>query len=94
MPIILHDPTVPSNIHLLQPVYQGHTQNNNLLAILEDDVPDDNNDNIADDLTIQAANCTNGTTLSTSLQQVCQPARCNNTPMVLTNPNASPVHDL
>jgi hypothetical protein len=95
MPTTLHDPTMPSSICLLQPVHQQHTQNNNPFAIFADNAPDNNgNDNIADDLTIQADNCTNDATLSTSLQWVHQPARRNNTLMILTNPHASPVHDL
>jgi hypothetical protein len=92
----LHDPTAPSNIWILQPVHQWHTRTNNPFAILEDDTPDDDNDNITDNLTVtvQAENCTNGTKLGTSLQQLCLPASCMNTPMVLTNPHASPAHDL
>jgi hypothetical protein len=75
-------------------MHQQHTRSNNPLAILEDDAPDNNNDNIADDITVQADNCTNGAMLGTSLQLVCQPARHSKTLTVLTNPIASPVHDL
>jgi hypothetical protein len=94
MPTSSRDPTAPTNICLLQPVHQGYTESNNRHAIFEDNAPDNNNANIADDLTVQANNCINGTTLGTSLQLVRQSARHSNTPMVLTNPHASTVHDL
>jgi hypothetical protein len=94
MPTTLHDPTAPSNYPLLQPVNQCHTQSNNLFAILEDNTPDKDNNNIADNLTVYANNRTNGANLSTSLQQVRPLARRKNTPTVLINPHASLVHDL
>ncbi len=94
MPNTLHDPTAPANIQLLQPVHQRHTWSNNLFAILEDDAPYNDDDNIADNLTVQANNCTNGATLGTSLQLVRQPARRSYTSIVLTNHHASTVHDL
>jgi hypothetical protein len=88
MPTTSHDPTTPSNVQLFQPVHQRHTQSNNVFAILEDDAPDNDNDNIADNLTVQADNRTNDTMLGTPLQQLRQPRKCNNTPMVLTSPHA------
>jgi hypothetical protein len=94
MPTTLHDPKAPASIKLLQPVHQQHTQSNNPFAILEDDALDDNDDSIADNITVQANKCTNGATLGTSLQLVRQPARRSNTPMVSTNPISSLVHDL
>ena len=83
-----------SNIQLLQPVHQRHTRSNNLFVILEDNAPDNDDNNIIDNLTVQANDCTNGATLGTSLQLLRQPTRRSNTPTVLTNPHASPIHDL
>ncbi len=58
MPTTLHDPTAPASTQLLQPVHQQHTQSNNPFAILEDNAQDDNNDSIADNITVQANNRT------------------------------------
>jgi hypothetical protein len=89
MPTTSHDPTAPSTIHLLQPIHQQHTQNNNLLAILEDYAPDNNDESITDDITIQAINQKLGATLSFFLQQISELTRCTDTQMVSTNPNSS-----
>jgi hypothetical protein len=59
MPTASHDPTSPANIQLLQPVHQQHTQSNNLFAILEDNTPVGDNNNIVDNITVQTNNCTN-----------------------------------
>jgi hypothetical protein len=72
----------------------SNTRSNNLLAILEDYDPGNDDDEIADNLTVQASNRTYDTTLGISRQQLRQPAWHRTTPMVLSNPLASPVHDL
>ncbi len=87
MPTTSHDPTAPSNIHILQPIHQQHTQNSNPFAILEVYTPDDDNNSIADDITIQARNQTNGATLSPSFQRVSKPTRRINTQTNVTNPH-------
>jgi hypothetical protein len=94
MPTTSHDPTTPSNIHLLQPIHQQHTQSNKPFVILEDYAPDDKNDSIADNITIQASNQNNGATLSPFLKQVSEPIRCTDTQIILTNPHASTTHNL
>ncbi len=94
MPTTLHDPTTPSNIRLLQPIHQQHTWSNNLFVILEDYAPCDDNDSIADNITIQASNQNNGATLSPFLKQVGEPTRCTDTQIILTNPHASTVHNI
>jgi hypothetical protein len=71
MPTTFHDPTAPANIRLLRPAHQQHTQSNNPFAILEDNDLDDNNNSIAEDITVRANNRTNGAMLGISLQLVC-----------------------
>jgi hypothetical protein len=94
MPTTSHDPIVPSNISLLQPIHQQNTQSNNQFPILEDYAPDDNDDSIANDITMQANNQNNGTTLTPCLQLVNEPTRRTDTQTVLTYPHESTVHDL
>jgi hypothetical protein len=94
MPTTSHDRTAPSNICLLQPIHQQHTGSNNLFAILKDYALENDDNRIADDITIQSSNQTSGTTLNPSLQQVSKPKKCINTQTVLTSLHTSTVHDL
>jgi hypothetical protein len=93
MPTTSHDPTGLSNIRLLQPIHLQHTQSNNPFAILEDYAPDNDDNSIAENITIQASNQSNGVTLTPSLQQVSKPTRHINTQTIVTNPHISTAHD-
>jgi hypothetical protein len=68
MPTTLHDPKAPASIQLLQPVHQQHTRSNNLFATLEDNALDNDDNSIANNITVQANKRTNGAMLGTSLQ--------------------------
>jgi hypothetical protein len=70
--------------HLSLEIYSPETYTKqHPFALLENYAPDNNGNSIADNITIQAKNQTNGTTLSPFLQQVHHPTRCTDTQMVL-----------
>jgi hypothetical protein len=69
-PTTSNDPTALANIRLMRPVHQRHTRSNNPFAILEDSIPDDENEDIADDITIQASNQHGGAPFSPVIKQI------------------------
>jgi len=93
-PTTSNDPTAPTNVRLVRPIHQRHTQRNNLFTILEDCTPDDDDEDIADNITIKASNQHGGAPFSPFIRQILEPPRH----MVCTRPSTSPttctVHDL
>ncbi len=69
-PTTSNDPAAPANVRLMQPVHQRHTLSNNPFTILEDSIPDDENEDIADDITIQASNQHGGAPFSPFIKQM------------------------
>jgi len=70
------DETSPAKILTVRPVHQRHTRNNNPFAILEDDEepvnllhPPDDDETMADNITVPVSNRTGGTNLDPFLHQ-------------------------
>ena len=93
-PTTSNDPTTPTNVRLVQPIHQRHTQSNNPFTILEDCTPDDDDEDIADNITIKASNQHCGAPFSPFIRQILETLQHT----VLTHPSTSPatctVHDL
>jgi len=92
------DATSPSKILTLHPVHQCHTRNNNLFDILEDDEepdiplhPPDNDETMADNITVPTSNYTGGTNLDPFLHhRVEYPRNIDMQPRMLHSPQNQP----
>jgi hypothetical protein len=94
-PTSSHDPTAPPNVRLVRPIHQRHTRNNNPFAILEDDTPDDEDEDIADDITIHASNQRSSAPFSPFIRRMLEPPpRHTVRTRAIASPAAPTVHDL
>jgi hypothetical protein len=93
-PTTSNDATALANIRLVQPVHQRHTRSNNPFTILEDSIPDNENEDIADDITIQASNQHSSAPFSPVIKQILKLPQKTARTQPITSPAARKVHDL
>jgi len=94
-PTTSHDPTVPPNVRLVRPIHQWHTRSNKPFVILEDDTPDDEDKDIADDITVHASNQRSSAPFSPFIKRMLEPPpRHTVRTRAIASPTAPPVHDL
>jgi hypothetical protein len=94
-PTTSHDPTAPPNVRLVRPIHQRHTRSNNPFVILEDDTPDDEDEDIADDITVHASNQRSSAPFSPFIRRMLEPPPQHTVrTQAITSPAAPTVHDL
>jgi hypothetical protein len=93
-PTTSYDPTAPTNVRLVRPIHQRHTQSNNPFTILEDCAPDDEDEDIADNITIQASNQHGGALFSPFIRQMLEPPQHTGHTQPITSPTTRTIHDL
>jgi hypothetical protein len=95
MPTTSHDPTTPPNVRLVRHIHQRHTRSNNPFVILEDDTPDDEDKDIADDITVHASHQRSSAPFSPFIRRMLKslPRHTVRT-RAIASPAATTVHDL
>ena len=94
-PTTSHDPTTPLYVRLVRPIHQRHTRSINPFVILEDDTPDDEDMEIADDITVHASNQRSSAPFSPFIRRMLKslPRHTVRT-RAIASPAATTVHDL
>jgi len=93
-PTTSNDTTAPTNVRLVRPIHQRHTRSNNPFTILDDCTPDDDDEDIADDITIKVSNQHGGAPFSPFIRQMLEPPRHAVCTRPITSPATCTVHDL